>query len=223
MFTTKEDKINQEIEELLNYYSNKEKVEELVRFRNYITALGFEVYVKEFFESKKYWFKTFHNWGYEDKGIDIKGARNKDDWKKEFILIQCKKWSRRHIKLDHIASWYWKIVDIINWEINVFKVFATTTWVTQNVKKFCEEKSIHLIDYEEIIKMLEDYNLENFITFIIKQNKYMIKDIINKEYLKDVYLKKNEIFWLNNSPKQFIYYWRKTKKENNINDYQKFI
>ena len=43
------------------------------------------------------------------------------------------------------------------------QVCATTTWVTQNAKDFCEEKEILLLDYRNLFDLNQEMNLSEWI------------------------------------------------------------
>ncbi|EKE30222.1 MAG: hypothetical protein ACD_2C00025G0013 [uncultured bacterium (gcode 4)] len=175
--------MKEEYKNLLKFVKDKNDVRELIKIKYFLNYTWFEIYVTEFLKKDKYKFMTLHNGGMDDKWIDIKWIR-KENWKTQYLIVQCKHWNDKHIQLDDVAAWYWKVVEHRIHE-NLFLVFATTSWFTDNAKQFCKDKEIYMLDYKEIIKMTKDWNFDDLEKFIKStDNDYKKEDLFLPYYLK---------------------------------------
>lgn len=178
-------------EKLLDFLrGNEENANIVCSFIDDLTPEGFEHYISEYFQKIRK-FNTEVTWGFNDKGMDVKGWRIKENGEIEYLIIQCKKWwwwakglkDKYYIGENKISEWYGKVWDHRNsW--NVHLVYATTKDVTQGGKTFCKEKNIELITYKELVEINREMNLNEWIENILNSD---ISDIEKEELISEEY------------------------------------
>lgn len=189
----KREKIDIVKEELKQYLNNKDKINKLCNIYYNLTNKGFEIYIAEFFRNVlKYNIKI--RWWLKDWWIDIEATKN-INWKEQKVFIQCKQrhWASKkwHINKKEISSFLWNIQK--EKTENTILYLITTSWLTQEAKKFAKENNIKIKDYKDIIDIYDKFTFEEF-EKVIKFWKYNYTNkIFEDEFSEISNKKKNEI------------------------------
>lgn len=136
----------------------------------------FEKYIQYYFKNCLN-YKVELNWrtNQQDNWIDLKWIKLKN-WKKEYLIVQCKKYSIKDITLDDVASFFWKIArNYIKYQNQTEVYYITTTKFTKKAKDFLIDQGIDTIDFEKISELQESYSLDTF-----------KKELLSKEWEKEV-------------------------------------
>ena len=164
--------IQKEKEQLLLLLENDEKKVNLVlNFRHKLTPDGFELYIAKFFE-KFGWFKTLKTGWFSDQGIDVKWVRINNNWEREYLIVQCKKWSVYETGENDVAKFLGKVTKHKQTYPNTFLVFATTNRGNSRARRFCDDNNICFTDYTDLSQMQETYSLNDFQKYIYNTTEY---------------------------------------------------
>lgn len=167
----------------------EERARKVFELKHSLTPHGFEKYIEYFLKNIK-GYKVTLNWDtYDfDNWIDLKWVKY-ENWKKSFVLIQCKKYSVKDITEDDIACFYWKIIDNIRELRDIIDVyFITTTKFTHKANKFGNTRWIKLMNCNNIYRLQEIYSLEMFKNDVLKESKGEYKRcLIESEKILDLY------------------------------------
>lgn len=167
----------------------EERARKVFELKHSLTPHWFEKYIEYFLKNIK-GYKITLNWDtYDfDNWIDLKWIKYKN-WKKSFVLIQCKKYSVRDITEDDIACFYGKIIDNIRELRDVIDVyFITTTKFTHRAEKFGNDRKIELMNCNHIYRLQEIYSLEMFKNDVLKEWKEEYKKCLREcEKILDLY------------------------------------
>ncbi len=164
--------IQKEQEQLLSLLGNDErKVNLVLNFRHKLTPSGFELYIAKFFE-KFGWFKTISTGWFLDQCIDVKWVRLNAAWEKEYLIVQCKKWSAYETWENDVAKFLGKVTKYKQKYPNTYLVFSTTNKGNLRARRFCEDNNIVFTDYTDLPQMQETYSLFDFQKFIYSTTEY---------------------------------------------------
>jgi len=155
----------------------EEEAIKVYKLKHTLTAHGFEKYIQYYFEKYKH-YKVKLNWKTHafDEWIDLKGIKLKN-WERHFLIVQCKKYSLKDITEDHIAHFYWKIIDKCSKFKDKTKIYyITTSKFTQKAHEFAKNKWINDVNFYGIYKLQKLFPLEQFKS-----------ELLIKEWTKEVW------------------------------------
>ena len=119
--------------------------------------------------------------GYEDKGVDIIYI---SDLKNEINLIQCKNWTKKEMKLEHIKDIYLKIAkyDFDFMELSLLEIqkYLQNYKTIEEIKKILKNIDIDLANIRKTLYISSDKVIDLEIgkyLHMIKENIFRYKDM----------------------------------------------
>lgn len=179
----------------------KEKARIVFKVKHKLTAHWFEKYMQYYFEKIKGYQVTLNGKTNEfDGGIDLKWIKI-ENWKKKYLVVQCKKYSVRDINEDQVASYHSKsLIKYSKYVNDVESYFITTSKFTYKATELCKSAWINAIDFTHIYKLQNIYSIEQF-EFDLKEKEW-IKEVTNSferdQLLLELDKQTYEAIWVTN-------------------------
>lgn len=188
LFSAEDWKIEKHRKRLSRYLKDTGDIDILIKLWHELTSKEYEYFIAYIF-NKILWYTTFVTWGFNDWGIDIKWAKRGDDWKLEYIAIQCKRWNVFNVKEKDIKQFYASTVDA-KYEHWVKLYFATTNYLTRNASILTDKYDIYFLDYNVMIDAYKMIDWNDFILFLDEKKKTN-KELQNNKFKKKIQIKLN--------------------------------
>jgi len=176
-----------ELKTLEYYLWDKLQAQNIFNIRHMLTPRGFEVYIKYYLKSIWYKMTNFIWWNKPDWWIDLKWT-----YKNFEVFVQCKKYIKNSdfkwkVWVWELRNFYWWVVSEFNGNIsnkNVFMLFVTTGSYSHTAKKFAKNSNIRIIDYQDLAKQSETYNLYLFEKMYKENSKrWNFTNFLSKKFL----------------------------------------
>lgn len=121
--------------------------------------------------------------------MDVWGRKILEDGTVHYLVVQCKRWGREWIHKKHVAE-FWGDVEKNRSKGKITFFFITTTELTGEAKKFCNQRGILASDTVVLLEMHEIMNLYDWMERIKERYcETKFRQFVNPEYLESIRMK----------------------------------